>query len=333
MESPPVSRPYFSPVRGKERFWLVLSWVVVAVCAAILYFYWDQTRTMALTNYFALWRSIKPVNYLFEFFSFLGNDEFYMLFFGILIWCVSKQLGFWTAAVLLVSGVVSGTVKDWTALERPAIDWKKQLESYAFPSGHTLTAVTVWGYMAVRLKKTGFWIWALVAMVMIALSRIVLGFHYLGDILGGFAMGIPVLLFLVWISALFVEKGWAAKFSAPLIAALCAVIPVVLTVLAPSGDMPKLMGLFAGASLGYFVEIRKVRAATSARWYFQVIKAVIGAAVLFGIVMGLSKVLASDNAALQVWLRFIRYGLGGVWVTLLAPALFVALKLTPREKV
>src|SRR5690554_3784248 len=108
MESPPVTKPYFSPRRGWEIFWLFFCWAVVLLCGALLYFYWDRTRSMDLINYLQQFRSIKPVEYFFQFFTFLGNDEFYMIFFGILIWCVNKPLGFWAAAVLLLSGMVSG---------------------------------------------------------------------------------------------------------------------------------------------------------------------------------------------------------------------------------
>ena len=90
-------------------------------------------------------------------------------------------------------------------------------------------------------------------MILIPFSRIILGFHYPGDILGGYAMGIPLLLLLVWLSSLFVEKGWDRKFSKPLLLALCVAIPVILTVLSPQGDMPKLMGLLS-APAGYIVE-------------------------------------------------------------------------------
>lgn len=331
MESPPVTRPYFSPRRGREIFWLIFCWAVVLLCCALLYFYWDRTRSMDLINYLQQFRSIKPVEYFFQFFTFLGNDEFYMIFFGILIWCVNKPLGFWAAAVLLVSGLVSGIVKDLAALERPYLAGMDQLKSYAFPSGHTLTAVTVWGYLAIRLKNRWFWIWALAAMILIPFSRIILGYHYPGDILGGYAMGIPLLLLLVWLSSLFVEKGWDRKFSKALLLALCLVIPVILTVLSPQGDMPKLMGLLAGAAAGYIIEQDKMRSIPRTHWAFQVLKAVLGLAVLFGILMGLGPLLSSGNPALQAALRFFRYGLGGIWVTLLAPALFVTLKLTPRE--
>jgi membrane-associated phospholipid phosphatase len=326
MESPPVRRPYFSSNRGCERFWLIFCWLVVICCSIMLWLFWEQTRTMELTNFLQQFRVSAAVEYFFQFFTFLGNDEFYMLFFGIMIWCVSKSLGFWGAAVLLASGVISGGIKDLTVLERPSLEGMEQLDSHAFPSGHTVTAVTVWGYLAVRLRKTGFWIWAVAAMVLIAFSRIILGYHFLGDILGGFAIGIPLLLLFLWISTVVVEKGLLEKIKLPVIIFLCVAVPVLLTAFLPVGDIGKLMGLMAGASAGYALEKNKVRMVTESRWYFQVIKALLGSAILFGIIFGLGGLLPSS----VLFLGFIRYGLGGIWVTLLAPALFVALKLSPR---
>ena len=333
MEAPSTIRPYFSTKRGREVFWLIFSWAAVLVCSALLYLYWDWTRSMVMTDYLQQFRVIKPVEYLFWFFTYLGEDYFYMIFFGIIIWCVNKSLGFWTAAVLLVSGLVSGVTKDLFALGRPLMDGEPLLDSYAFPSGHTLTAVTVWGYLGARIKNSWFWAWVLVVMVLTPFSRIILGYHYPGDILGGYAMGIPLLLLMVWLSSVFLEKGWAQKFSRPLLLALCLGVPIALTALVPESDMAKLMGLLAGAAVGYIIEQDKVRAVPRTRWYFQAIKVVIGLAVLFGIVIGLKRFLTADTAALNAVFYFIRYGLVGVWVTLLAPALFVALKLTPREAV
>lgn len=330
MESPPVVRPYFSKKRGREIFWLVFCWAVVLITAVLLQRYWDWTRSMEMTNYLQQFRVIKPVEYLFRFFTFLGEDEFYMLFFGIIIWCVHKSLGFWSAVVLLLSGLVSSVTKDLFALSRPIMDGKPLLDSYAFPSGHTLTAVTVWGYLAMRLRKRWFWIWTLVVMVLTPFSRIILGYHYPGDILGGYAMGIPLLLFFAWLSSLFAIKGWGQGVSRALIVALCLGLPVITTVLIPANDTAKLMGLLAGAAVGYAVEQDKVRSIPRTRWAFQIIKVLIGAAVLFGIVIGLKPLLSSGDATLQVVFYFLRYGLVGIWATLLAPALFVALKLTPR---
>lgn len=259
MEIPPVHRPYFSSNRSCERFWLIFCWLVVICCAVALWLFWDQTRTMDLTNYLQQFRTYAPVEYFFQFFTFLGNEEFYLIAIGITFWCISKSLGFWGSMFLLVSGVVTSVIKDLTALERPYLEGMKQLDSYAFPSGHTTNAVMVWGYLAVRLRKTAFWIWAVVAMVLIPFSRIILGYHFLGDILGGFAFGIPLLLLCLWISAVFVEKGLLEKIKLPHIIILCIAVPALLAAFLPISGVHTLMGLMAGSSVGYALEKSKVR--------------------------------------------------------------------------
>lgn len=59
----------------------------------------------------------------------------------------------------------------------------------------------------------------------------------------------------------------------------------------------------------------------------QLIKVLVGIAVLFGIIVGLGGLLPSSVPVLG----FTRYALGGIWVTLLAPLLFIYLKLSEKE--
>ncbi len=331
MELPPLTKPHFSPVRGREITALSICWVIVAVCTLILVFFWQQTRSLDLILSLHLWTATPAVEYFFRVFTFLGDDEFYMLFMGIMLWCVSKPLGFWTAFVLLTSGTCSNLIKDLTLLPRPALEGITHPDNSAFPSGHTLTAVTVWSYMALRLKKTGFWIWAIIAIFMVGFSRLVLGYHYLGDVLGGLAIGILFVLLFIWISRLFFENGWVEKYSLPMLLVLSLAVPVVLLLVLPGGDSSKMMGMLAGLCVGYLLEKHIVRSVTATRWYFQLIKSLLGAVVLFAIVFGLGEILTVEGETMQVALRFFRYALGALWVTFLAPALFVALKLTPKE--
>jgi membrane-associated phospholipid phosphatase len=324
---PPLSKPFFSEDPGREKAAIVILLVSAFLAALILALAWPATRSLELILALQQWRSV-PVELLFRAFTFLGDDQFFMIFFSVLIWCVSKSLGFWGAFMLLTSGTYSNFIKDITMLERPALEGVVHpAGSYAFPSGHTLTAITVWPYLAARLKKRGYFIWAVVAIVMIGFSRLVLGYHFLGDVIGGVAFGVPFLLLFLWVSAAFYEKGWIDKFSTPLLLALSVAIPVLLTTVLPGADPPKLLGYLAGASVGYILEKQRVKASVKATLPLQVVKVLLGVVVLFGIIVGLGGVLPSSVAALG----FIRYGLGGIWVTLFAPALFVYLKLAVKE--
>jgi membrane-associated phospholipid phosphatase len=324
----PVQKPYFSGSSKWESFWVIFLLSVASVSVLILILAWPQTRSVEFILALQQWRSV-PLELLFRAFTFLGDDQFFMIFFSVLIWCVSKTLGFWGAFMLLASGTYSNLIKDITLLERPPLEGViHPAGSYAFPSGHTLTAVTVWGYLAVRLQKKALWIWTFVAVVMIGFSRLVLGYHFLGDVLGGLAFGIIFLLFFLWASAKIYEKGWSDKLSTPLLLVVSIVLPVLLTALLPGADPPKLMGFLAGASFGYLLEKEKVRSLVEAKLPLQVVKVLLGVAVLFGIIFGLGGVLPSSVA----WFGFIRYALGGIWVTLFAPLLFVSVKLAHRAE-
>jgi len=69
------------------------------------------------------------------------------------------------------------------------------LSSYSFPSGHAAGATLFYGVLSAMLvSKIGPWRWrviivltALTLVILVALSRIYLGVHYLSDVLGGFA--------------------------------------------------------------------------------------------------------------------------------------------------
>jgi Zn-dependent protease len=102
----------------------------------------------------------------------------------------------------------------------------------------------------------------------------------------------------------------------------------VLLVVLPGADPPKILGYMAGASFGYVLEKEKIKTMVNAPLVAQIIKVIIGLAVLFGIIVGLGGLLPSAIKPLG----FIRYALGGIWVTLLAPLLFSVVGLAGREK-
>ncbi len=325
MKYPPVSKPYFSDDPGREAFWIKVLLGLTFLSAAVLVAAWSSTRSVDLIVALQQWRNSTAVEIFFRGFTFLGDDEFYMILFSVLIWCVNKSLGFWGAFVLLSSATYSNLIKDITLLERPPIEGIRHPEgSYAFPSGHTLTAVTVWCYLAVRVKSTAFWIWVIAAIFLIALSRLVLGYHFLGDVLGGFAFGIPFIIFFLWLSARFYSEGWTEKFSTPLLLILSLVVPIVLVAVLPGADPSKVLGYLCGASFGYILEKEKIGSDVAGSFLQQVLKSLIGLAVLFALIVGLGGVLPSA----VIPLGFARYALGGIWVTLLAPVLFVKLKLS-----
>lgn len=124
--------------------------------------------------------------------------------------------------------------------------------SYAFPSAHATVAVSLFGFLAyVWLRGLRSWparvnvffVWVLLALLLGA-SRIVLGVHYLSDVLGGYLLGgMWLLVGIVW-SEWTLSRGAAPparrlRFAAPLAALFVGSVYVGATVLSPPRLAPE----------------------------------------------------------------------------------------------
>ena len=102
------------------------------------------------------------------------------------------------AAAVMVGDVL---LKRVFTRERPHLFDKIGIPTdYSFPSGHSMSAVGVWGVIAAVLvmlypkHKVAIIATAVPLIVSIGLSRIYLGVHWPFDVLGGFLAGTPPLL-------------------------------------------------------------------------------------------------------------------------------------------
>ena len=114
----------------------------------------------------------------------------------VLLW---KRLWYWLLAlVLTVTGgmLLNVLLKDLFDRARPG--WADPaLADAGFPSGHTMMATLIYGFMATYLfPKTRSWparffiaILTTAIVFMVALSRLYLGAHYLSDVLAAMAAG------------------------------------------------------------------------------------------------------------------------------------------------
>lgn len=126
-----------------------------------------------------------------------GNDMTFIALLALYYWLVSpsggRQLGVWFGISLLVNTLI----KDSLGYQRP-YDLKPDLASEAakatgtgpgLPSGHAQMSATMWWIAATQIKKTWFWVISIVLVILIGLSRIVLGVHFPADVMGGLILG------------------------------------------------------------------------------------------------------------------------------------------------
>jgi membrane-associated phospholipid phosphatase len=131
---------------------------------------------------------------------------------------------------------------------RPVIDaFRLKGMSFGFPSGHTSSAMAVWGGLAVVFRRKALAWLAPLMVTVIAFSRVYLGVHFLGDIIGGAALG-GLVLFGAW--RLWRSEGRREEPFAAMHGAIARSLPAVLYLLVLF-VLPLLLVLFSLASSMY----------------------------------------------------------------------------------
>lgn len=102
--------------------------------------------------------------------------------------------------------VIESTVKELSHRPRPPIEQAvDHFTHYAFPSGHAIYAITIYGMIAAllilvsrqRQKRLAIWVVATVIVGFVGSSRVYLGAHWLTDVMGGYILGVAWLIILL----------------------------------------------------------------------------------------------------------------------------------------
>ena len=111
------------------------------------------------------------------------------------------------------AGIGNTVIKNLVQRPRPTVHRLVTASSYSFPSGHSITAMLLWGtviiltayylanhpvWKALIIGLSSLWIFA------IGISRVFVGVHYPTDVLGGWLLGFFVLTLTQWV---FTRKG------------------------------------------------------------------------------------------------------------------------------
>lgn len=137
--------------------------------------------------------------------SFIGSNYVILPLVPVLAWWALRQRRRAVAIVLLADTAaviaIDLALKRVFARERPHLFDKLAIPTdYSFPSGHSMSAVGVWGVIAAVMialypERRGVVLALAVPLILsIGLSRIYLGVHWPSDVLGGFLAGTPPLL-------------------------------------------------------------------------------------------------------------------------------------------
>jgi membrane-associated phospholipid phosphatase len=136
-----------------------------------------------------------------EFFSFLGQENFFFLVLPLIYWSVDAQVGMRVALILATSNYLNSIFKVLLAAPRPywvsaRVEPLSVESSFGMPSGHAQNAAALWGVIAASAQKAGkrgAWVMALVLIFFIGFSRLYLGMHFVHDVVLGWLIGLAIL--------------------------------------------------------------------------------------------------------------------------------------------
>jgi membrane-associated phospholipid phosphatase len=259
----------------------------------------------------------------------LGSEEFYLILLPLLYWCIDKRQAQLLAYLVLLSAYSNSVLKSLFGLPRPfqydfrvlKLDLTPAEElGYGFPSGHSQSALVVWGYLATWIRRWWVGVSATILVVLIAFSRIYLGVHFPGDVLGGLILGAGWLGLFVWLGGDLIS--WLSAQPVTTQFGLGIAVPLVLLLAYSAGDAGVAMGTLIGVGAGIVIESRVVGFTASGSVWQRALRFVIG---VIGVVIlreGLRLVFPGEGEQLYALFRTTRYVLVGLWVTLGGPWVF-----------
>ena len=253
----------------------------------------------------------------------------------IIFWCVDKNKGYFILSVGFVGTLANQFMKLWFRIPRPWVldenftileQAREAASGYSFPSGHTQSAVGTFGAIAYTTKNR----WVRIAAVLIALlvpfSRMYVGVHTPADV------GVAALMAIVLIVALKpIIYGNGGKYI-PALLAFMLLLAISFLCFVEFYSFPEdidtsnlasgyknaytLLGALAGLVAVYIADKKWINFSTSAIWWAQILKVVLGVALVLAIKSGLKGLLnqmlgESIGRAFRYFLMVVMAGI--VW--------------------
>ncbi|RXI98339.1 phosphatase PAP2 family protein [Anaerobacillus alkaliphilus] len=264
--------------------------------------------------------------------TFLGNEEFYFLILPLVYWCFSKTTGFRLFYIFILSMYVNSFLKIHYAITRPigaegvnnlfvsSAEVGSHYPHDSFPSGHAQGSATLWGYLAYSSRSTKIMVSAAVLICLISVSRLYTGLHWPTDILVGVGLGLVIITIAVFLDKYVTNLSLTVKW------VLAIIVPLLLLFIFPEEEGFKFSGILLGAGVGYLLEGKLVNMKISKSIGRKILAFVVGIAGMFAIQVGVKEIFPEEFI-----FDFIRYGLIGLWGLLLAPIVFISLRIYEKD--
>ncbi|MEG1547837.1 MAG: phosphatase PAP2 family protein [Clostridia bacterium] len=229
--------------------------------------------------------------------TYLGDQLVFMVVVMLVLWCINKKWGYRLFFIGMVGSAINQFLKAIFLIPRPWVldknltiveSAREAATGYSFPSGHTQGAASVFGGIAIWLKR--WWVSAMCILLVLltAFSRMYLGVHTPADVLVSLLTGV---LTVIAIAFVFKKYGDNSRICLYGVGITLAVLMYVLLAPKTAANVAEfdadgvknayvLMGTMVGLYIAWLVDERWLRYDTKAVWWAQTLKFVIGLALI-----------------------------------------------------
>ena len=260
--------------------------------------------------------------------SQIGGEIFLIVLLLVLYWTHNKKDTVLASYILIAAIISNFWLKLVIANERPPSSiWHPSADppNYSTPSGHAQNSATFYGWFTARTKTWWMTIIAIIMTVLIGISRVYIGVHFLGDVLLGW--GIGIITVLLWIYLEEPARNFLSRYETESLLLVLMTIGFLMTLLAavlpppPNDNFGAIGGLTIGFALGLILETRFVDFSNEPydgqKWRL-VLRVLFGLVFIIGVMAVLEPILPSE----EIWLRTIRYSLIALTGVFVWPAIF-----------
>lgn len=248
---------------------------------------------------------------LFEKITLLGEETILILLIVGLWFAFDRREAHRLFFVTMASMTVNGIIKNLARVPRPFAGGEvtcvrpETATGYAFPSGHVQCFTTWISLVAIRLRKSWFSVLGGVLVVLVALSRLILGAHYPSDVLVGMALGVGI-AFLG--NALFDRVKDTVRLYGWCFAAFTPFAVLFLVQGDPHfADFFKIYGMFGGMLLTLLLEKRMLPLSMEAAWWKKALRIVLSLVIVLAVKEGAKVLYLSDAARAVLAMDALRY--------------------------
>src|SRR5690554_81950 len=247
-----------------------------------------------------------------------------LVFIGVALtiyWFFNKRVAFKLVFVFISSAIVNELLKGIFTRNRPYVEDPTlgvgtPTHGYSFPSGHAQNTGVLSTVLYKNYGNKNRWLkWVLfAAMIIVPLTRMYLGQHYLTDVLAGLALGVVIALTVSVLVDMMGDKEHL--FGLLIIIPLIAIIFIIAALGQPYEELKNLfvaVGGLSGFFVGYAIDKLFIRYDEQPQGIKILYRALMGLLIVAIFYVGLSLVfdlIAKDNLLLD-FIRYMFVGFGG----------------------